>query len=330
MPSDARIKVYFVTLEPTDMIADNPSNNGHKVNYDRLQQIADAEGRGVQVLPMHFRKFRELSLEDEPAVLCVYMAGTFPLWNEMYIRKAAGDTRSPTETIDRLNGWGQELRDFTQRFSMRTRIPILAVCGSHQLIQAEYAGTWDAVAHMTAEPQPAITIRSESAYGRNLPVQRIGEVGAFPFEILPGSESDPILEGLSGTLWFMEHHHDQVLERVRSRKFTSLLAPKLDETPVQDFTPRSYRGHEADAATYGWEHLPVTNPCDRCTVQLLRLDDSAKVLYTSEFHPELPCWAVSREVAPLQDDPRYLKADEHGQRLVLNFFEIARRFWESR
>jgi hypothetical protein len=67
-------------------------------------------------------------------------------------------------------------------------------------------------------------------------------------------------------------------------------------------------------------------------VQLLRLVSDTKILYTSQFHPELAAAQVSGEVATSGQPGTtpYWTADNHAQKLLINFVTIAQKFWKRR
>jgi hypothetical protein len=224
-------------------------------------------------------------LEDE-TLLALFAAGSFPEWF-----LAASD-----------HNWAQYLDDYCEQIR-NTRVPMLAMCGSHQLVARAFAD-WNALGHMVRADQPIPTIADEFEQDRSLiPDPRLGEVGVFPLRVSEGQEAEPLLSGLPDRLRFVQYHHDQVISGRRHPGFEALLEPDPDRAPkywLDDNPPA---------------HENPPSPEDRCRVQALRLDDPGRVLYTTEFHPDA-----------LAEDPRI---DWHAEQLVRNFIQISRSFWED-
>lgn len=298
-----RRTIGYVTIDDADYMASPSTCWTHQANLDRLRQIAAGVTPALEVQPLYFMHPAP-ALLDDPRVLALFLAGSWPEWI----------------TVRRQPEWARALERFCA-FIRSTTIPIFAVCGSHQLVANGYAG-WNAVAHMRRRREgPAPTVADEIASGASLiPRYRIGEVGAFPMVAAPGAEADPILNGLGGTRYFIEYHHDEVVESERSQLFDAVLKPARNAPAIQDRTVRFGQG----------AHAPVDDPEDRSDVQLLRLRSDDRVLYTSQFHPELSCGTVCSHVTGdiSGKEALYFQADANGERLLHNFFCIARAFWQ--
>jgi GMP synthase-like glutamine amidotransferase len=303
-----RNQVLYITIDQTDLSA----TPAHAPNIDRLREILAKSPIPLGVSPMYYANVTAAKLAD-PHVFMLFLAGSWPEWCELWSDSA----------------WEQGLKAFGEVIKSAT-VPTYAVCGSHQFLAASYTGwTWTSVAHMNRAAEPLIAPSDEKARkSLHLPgpshdgiTERIGEVGAFPFTPTSSGASDPLLAGLSGTSWFIEHHHDKVLESRRSSDFVSLLAPATDE-PFQDARAKDGDGKVRD-------HRPVLVRDDRCDVQLLKLKSDSRILYTSQFHPELSCGQVSGEVptSGAEGTTDYWKANNHATTLLLNFVKIAQSFW---
>jgi hypothetical protein len=305
-----RNQVLYITIDREDL----SQGDANEPNISRLRRILADAPLPLGVVPMYYTKLTAEKLAD-PSVFMLFLAGTFPEWCELW-----SDT-----------SWEQGLKSFGEMMKSTT-VPTYAVCGSHQFLAAAYTGwTWQTVAHMNRAAEPVITAADEKKGGLRFPgpkhggiTERIGEIGGFPFTIRPELASDPILADLSGTLWFIEHHHDKVLESQRSSDFVSLLATAPDE-PFQDTNPNDFQGHPRD-------HRPVDSQGDRCDVQLLKLRSDTKILYTSQFHPELAALRVSGEVARSgpEGTTDYWKTDTHAHTLILNFVKMTQAFWKKK
>lgn len=269
--------VLYVTVDEEYYFRPGDSRSqGHVPNLTRLREIAAS--CDLQVEPIYMDDLTEERLADN-RLLALFGAGSFPEWFQQ-----ASD--APWKA--RLDRYAARLRTL--------RVPMLAVCGSHQLVAAAFHG-WDAVAHMMPEGVPPITVEDELAAGHiQIPRPRPGEVGVFPLRRSPSFTSpDPILEGLPEQLWFVQYHRDYVLPN-RHIAFTSLLEPDPVRTPT--FWLPTNEHH----------HNPTT-PAEFCPVQLLRLNDPTRLLYTTQFHPELP-----------SGDP---EVDAIRERLLRNFFRLS-------
>ena len=275
-----RDHIWYVTIDDYDYFQKN--NLGHANNLRGLQDIADKVG--VQADPIWMAKLREEFLGDI-TLLALFGAGSFPEW---FLAASKPD-------------WSRHLDDYCRQIR-NTDVPILAVCGTHQLVGRAFAD-WGAVGHMAPADRPIPTVADEFAQKSDLiPRPRLGEVGIFPFRVSAGQEMDPLLAGLPNTPQFLEYHHDQVITG-RHPGFQALVEPDPNRSP--EFWL-------ADDAN----HMNPHNDNDRCRVQLLRLNASDRVLYTTQFHPEMPAHIINNANAAWQ-----------SEQLIKNFIGIARSFW---
>lgn len=267
--------IWYVTLDEEDYLAPGEERGqGHLPNLTRLRAVAERDG--LRVAPVYMDDVTDERLTDS-RLLALFGAGSFPEWS-----RQASDARWKA----RLDRYAATIRAMT--------VPLLAVCGTHQFVAAAFHG-WEAVAHLTPRTTPPVTIAEELADGTSrIPRPRPGEVGVFPLRRVGGTQ-DPILDGLPDALRFVQYHRDHVLPG-RHPAFTSLLEPDPAQEPVF-WLPDSE------------EHHNPAHPTEYAPVQLLRLDHPDRLLYTAQFHPELP----SGDAA----------VDAIGERLLRNFFALA-------
>jgi GMP synthase-like glutamine amidotransferase len=273
----ARDHMWYVMIDDTDYF--QRGDEGHLPNLSRLQEVA--AGAGIQVDPIWMPNLRDEFLADE-TLLALFSAGSFPEWF------AAADN----------SAWALQLQRYGEQI-INMKVPLLAVCGSHQLVARTFAD-WTAIGHMMPAGQPIPTVADELEQHCGLiPQPRLGEVGVFPLRRCANQEDQPLFAGIAGTLWGVEHHFDQVIDG-NLPMFTALLEADLDEAPAFE---------QADSATH---RNPATFD-EVCQVQALQLDDPGRVLYSIQFHPEL----VAKDASVAQQSAQ----------LLLNFIDIARAFW---
>lgn len=274
--------IWYVTVDERDYF--QFGNNGHRSNLSRLQSIA--ETAGIQVDPIWMANLTDEILDDR-TLLALFGAGSFPEWF----------------TPDKPSPWVQQLDYYCDQIR-NTVVPIFAVCGTHQLVARAFA-SWDAVGHMVRSGLAVPTVAEEFKLHESLiPASRLGEAGVYPLRICDGKGSDPLLAGILDQPSFVESHHDEVISGRYDPRFEALLEPDPDRPP--------------DAATLrpaDSSHSNPGAPGDRCQVQALHLTGSDRVLYSTQFHPELP--------SPDND------IDAESARLLLNFIAIARDFWAA-
>jgi hypothetical protein len=270
--------ILYVTIDDEDYLTPgHPRYAEHLPNLTRLRVIARQDG--LRVEPVYMAGLTEERLKDAQ-LLALFGAGSFPEWH-----RQIEDER-----------WARRLRRYASLLRHLT-VPMLAVCGSHQFVVAAFQG-WSSVGHMMPEGAPLVTVAEELREQRSLvPTPRMGEIGIFPLRKPRGNlQHDPILEGLPEPLRFVQHHYDIVIAGRHSR-FHLLLEPSASSEPI--FWASGTPGHRD----------PVTRE-ERSSVQLLRLDDPNRILYSAQFHPELP-----------SQDP---EVDALGERFLRNFFRLAR------
>jgi GMP synthase-like glutamine amidotransferase len=303
----ARSKVLFVTIDDYDRCA--PGERGHEHNVLRVAAIARAwgarRGRAVDVTPRHFTTVTKATLQS-PDLLALFLAGSWPEWHEM--RLPMGKAKDGTQS------YGDALRPYMD-LVRETTVPILAVCGSHHLVAAAYSG-WRAVGHMLADPAHP-TIEDELRDGTSyIPSPRPGEIGAFA---VAATRRDPIFDGLTTPRpYFMQHHHDEVVEANLSPELVVIAGP-ADGPAVQDVLTRP-------------RHRPLHAPGERCRVQGMRHADEAKLLYSFQFHPDLPAAAVAPEVdaaALTAHRAAWESCDANGEALLGRFLDLAEDNWRS-
>jgi GMP synthase-like glutamine amidotransferase len=275
--------ILYVTLDDEDYLRLNqPKATWHLPNVNRLNEIA--QQRDLRVEAIYMADLTEGRLRD-PRLLALFGAGSFPEW----YRQVENEY------------WRSQLERYADLLRT-TSIPMFAVCGTHQFVTAAFQG-WGAVGHIMPHDAEPVTIADELREGKGkIPVPRLGEVGIFAFRLPMGTARDPILEGLPACPRFVQYHRDTVLDD-RHPGFCLLLEP--DPETVPQFWLKD------DVA-----HRNPTFPEDICRVQMLRLDSSKRLLYTTQFHPELP-----------SGDP---DVDANGARLLNNFFTLAERFPDTK
>jgi len=212
------------------------------------------------------------------APLAIVGAGSFTEWYQYGI---------DADWKQKLDHWMQIIRE--------TTIPMLAICGSHQLVAAAFNG-FGAVAHMSDRGEP-VPISAELAATRPRgmwPWPRVGEEGTYPIVATSDGMSDPLVRAMPSAPMAAAHHKDMVVD---TTGFTLL--------------------YEGDAS-----RAPATEASDqtrvRCRVQALRRDDPRRLLYTSQFHPEMNAFDESTA-----GDRGF------GATWVATFLALARKWWSD-
>lgn len=270
---------------------DDSPNYDHAANLRGLRAAALRWGRGLEVEDHWLGDTPTLTAQAllDKQVFALFFAGSFPEWSNFGVEPA----------------WAQ-LLDHLARLAHETTVPALAVCGSHQAIARGYKD-WSAVGHMVHAGQPPALISQELAHHppqSNIPSPRLGEVGTFPYALSSAGANDPLFQHLSGKLLhFTESHFDEV-ELDHSAAFVPLLTSARDKPAVT---------------------VQPIAPEDRVDVVALRLVSDSRILYTMQFHPELPSHPSftpeqAQQAAALGND---------GDQLLRSFFDIAEAYWQA-
>jgi GMP synthase-like glutamine amidotransferase len=182
---------------------DRPEDAGeasHSFNIEGLAAALRGDGEPPVVICVHARDIAELSDEEirgRYGALALFIAGSFTEWFQY------GSDPSFRATVD---GVAPLLR--------HTQVPMLAVCGGHQLLAAAEHG-FGAVAHMTAG-QGHVRIAEELALPapRSLaPEPRWGQEGTYALALTAEASVDPVFSLLgAGSAWVSQHHKDMVVD----------------------------------------------------------------------------------------------------------------------
>ncbi len=291
--------LLYVTLDRADHRDAAGGPGAHLHNFERLRDIAAGWRPDIRVDHRWRPELSAAALED-PSLLALFLSGSFDEWVEAF--------REPA--------WRRQL-DAYAALIRATRVPILAVCGSHQFLAYAYGG-WRAIGHMAPAGQRPVSAADESDGVCRAPNPRVGETGVYAFR---AARPDPILAGLPDRLCFVEYHHDQVLEDALPEGAVSLLEPGELEDALQ--APPCDLGAAVvrpGAPPERFVHRPVAAPEELCRVQALRyrVPPAGRLVYSVQFHPELD-WRA--------DDPRAAMANAHGPAFIRNFLALAGRYW---
>jgi hypothetical protein len=297
-----RDHVWYVIIDDCDYF--QRGNQGHLGNVSSL--IAMLSPVAVQIDPIWMGNLSDEFLDD-PTLLALWGAGSYTEW---FVPPPGRSEHSNCGGPFAAPDWTGVLDRYCEQVR-NTVVPILAVCGSHQLLARAFAD-WGSVGHMVPGGQAIPTVADEFEQGRCLiPCPRLGEKGVFPMRVCAGQEGDPLLTGLPSKLCFVEDHHDEVLAGAHPA-FAAVLEPDPDAEPL--FVQRSDRAAHAN---------PEDAP-SRCQVQALRLDRPDRLLYMTQFHPE----ASARYYVPGGNPDPLI--DVNADQLLRNFIWMARRFWTDR
>ncbi|MBL8717154.1 MAG: hypothetical protein JNL79_14305 [Myxococcales bacterium] len=248
----------------------------HQPNIDGLAAAVAAFDDQLTVLPVHIRELVDL---DAHAFVrrfhpfAVFGAGSFTEWFQYGADPAWRAVVDPYLAL------------------LRTlRTPMLAVCGSHQLLAAAVHG-FSAIAHMNDAGDP-VRISDELATdppAPRFPDPRVGEVGTYPIALTAAGARDGLASTFAGEpLWASLHHKDMVVDTRRAR---------LLFTHDDSREPRTNAGELAQR---------------RCAVQGLHY--KGRPMWSTQFHPEIGCFSEGTS-----DDGGF------GRRFLVAFLHAARR-----
>jgi GMP synthase-like glutamine amidotransferase len=283
-----RCIVPYVTLDPYAG-ADDPENRAnHRDNVAGLRGIAAQADPPLIVPQLWCPNINQRVLCDRH-VLALFLAGSYTEWAGYY---------ADSVWREMLDTWVGLIRE--------TNVPIFAVCGSHQLVASAYGG-WSAVGHMTESGSP-VPISTESNGVPQIPNPRLHEQGIFSVDKLI---DDGILFGMPNRMVFPEYHSDEVIVDALPAGTATILAAGVSLADCYQ-----------DAPT-------LRDSAQRCHAQLMRYNvrPSGRMLYTSQFHPEIgpelpPAWVAAAPQLGAQ-------AVDCSRKLLLRFFHEAKQFWQT-
>jgi GMP synthase-like glutamine amidotransferase len=287
-----RCVVPYVTLDPYAGGDDPEDRANHRDNMTGLSAIA-AQADPIIIVQEFWCPNMNHHVLSDSHVLALFLSGSFTEWVGYY-----------TDPIwkEMLDNWVGLIR--------QTNVPIFAVCGSHQLVAMAYGG-WLAVGHMTETGSP-IPISTESDGIPKIPSPRLHEQGMFSVDKQIG---DGILTGMPDGMVFPEYHADEVIVDNLPAGTATILAAGLSLADCyQDpQTPTQQLGVSAQ----------------RCPAQLMRYNvpPSGRILYTSQFHPEMgpelnAGWVAAAPQLGSQ-------TADCSQKLLLRFIDEAKQFWRT-
>jgi GMP synthase-like glutamine amidotransferase len=275
--NDARSRVLFVVIDrPEDATVTDHAPNIRGLTA--AVRAFDPMARITTLTIADVARIDAATLDATYRPLAIIGAGSFTEWHKYGV-----DAHWKHE----LDQWMEIVRT--------TSIPMLAICGSHQLVAAAFNG-FGAVAHMADRGDP-VRISDELAASspRGMwPNPRVGEEGTYPIVATTAGADDPLVRQMPHAPMAAAHHKDMVVDTTGF----SLL----------------YRGdHSRAAATSA-----PNQTCTRCHVQAMKRDDARRLLYTSQFHPEMAAFDESTG-----DDGGF------GAAWVSGFLDLARRWWSA-
>ncbi len=273
-----RTRILYVVIDrPADALPED-----HAPNTRGLAVAASSYDPALQVTVVTVDELMGMDAQTLDATykpLAIYGAGSFSEW---FMYGIDADWRGKLDSYMRL------IRS--------TTIPMLAVCGSHQLVAIAFNG-FSAVAHMTAGPSPVrISEELSMPTPRGLwPNPRPGEEGTYPVIAASAAETDDLVRATTRAPWAASHHKDMVVD-------TSGFA-------------LIYQGDDGRApATTAGDQVPL-----RCRVQAMRRLDPGRILYSTQFHPEMTRF-----------DESTMTDGGFGKAWMASFLRLARSWWDAR
>jgi GMP synthase-like glutamine amidotransferase len=267
------------------VVIDRPDDAGlsdHGPNVRGLAAAVAAYDRSLRVTALTIDDLATTTaqaIDADLRPLAIIGAGSFTEWYQYGV---------DADWKRKLDHWMEIIRS--------TTVPMLAICGSHQLVAAAFNG-FGAVAHMNDRGAPVRISQELSAVPPRAmwPSPRIGEEGTYPIVATPEGADDPMVRTLGRAPMAATHHKDMVVD---TTGFAIL-----------------YRGDESRTpATRGADQARVC-----CGVQAMRRVDRSRLLYTAQFHPEMAAFDESTR-----------GDDGFGAAFVTAFLELARGFWSER
>jgi GMP synthase-like glutamine amidotransferase len=276
--SEPRTQVLFVVI-------DRPQDAGppdHAPNLRGLRAAVNVFDSALRVTAVTIGDLAELDAAGLDATyrpLAIVGAGSFTEWFQYGL---------DAEWKSRLDHWMSIIRT--------TTVPMLAICGSHQLVAMAFNG-FGAVAHMTSSGPPVRILDelSVSTPRGMWPTPRVGEEGTYPIATTAAAASDPLVRAIETAPMASAHHKDMVVD---TSGFVLL-----------------YQGDDSrPPATRASEQAQL-----RCRVQAMRRDDRSRLLYTSQFHPEMSAF-----------DESTASDRGFGATWVGAFLTLSRTWWSER
>jgi len=273
-----RRRVLYVVI---DRVEDGPMSY-HQSNIHGVRTAVSAFDPTFEVVALTVTDLAGMDaalLDATYQPLAVFGAGSFTEWF-MY-------------AVD--SSWRSRL-DHYMGLLRTMKIPLVAVCGSHQLVAIAFNG-FSAVAHMTDHGAP-VRVSEELAAPKPRgmwPWPRVGEEGNYPVLATQAGLLDPIVKASGTAPIAASHHKDMVVD---TSGFTLLYQGDESRTP----------------ATTAGEQVKV-----RCRVQGMRLDDPTRLLYSTQFHPEMRGFDESTT-----DDKGF------GVKWLHAFLREAQAFWAAK
>jgi len=230
---------------------DRPEDAGEAAHAFNIQGLVDAlraSPQQVSVLPVHARALfgrGDAELRGRFSALGIFLAGSFTEWFQY------GVDAEFRRTVDEI---APLLRT--------TQLPLLAVCGGHQLLAAAMNGL-GAIAHMgTDDEHVAIGKELALATPRLLaPSPRVGQEGTYPLALTVEGKNDALFACLDRRdAWVSQHHKDMVV---------NIDGAALLATDDGARRPRTTAAHQA-----------------ACQVQAVRWAGRS-ACYGVQFHPEV-------------------------------------------
>jgi GMP synthase-like glutamine amidotransferase len=236
--------------------------------------------------------------------LAIFSAGSSRLWEDL----------RTDET------WRREIEGYISFLRDKTSIPILAVCGSHQLVALAWGGS---IVHMVSQTNALATPH---------PLADPGEYGVFPIRAVDPSSKDPLAQLVVSERRTLKDGSQDTLMAFRHSDEIGIVPAGFEVLFTSNDTVGWY--YRADLwflpqknARIGTGNIWSMGDTDKKTslqwrvrrgrVQGLRLDSRDRLLYTTEFHPEMDNFFAKHN-------------DEgNGQAFLRTFFRMSGQWWRD-